>query len=118
MWDIEVIFKTTKSLLKLQTKFQGRSYDFLIYHITIVFTRYIYFPGSRCRTAEQWNLGGLFYDHCDEINDLDWVVALGQLLVLHQDVLKVSNKRIQKLIHCQLQHWITSLPNYINIYLF
>ena len=38
-WDIEVFFKTTKSLLKLQKEFQGRSYDSLISHTTIVFTR-------------------------------------------------------------------------------
>jgi hypothetical protein len=36
-WDIEVFFKTTKSLLKLQKEFQGRSYDSLIIHTTIVF---------------------------------------------------------------------------------
>ncbi len=29
-WDIEVFFKTTKSLLRLQKEFQGRSYDLLI----------------------------------------------------------------------------------------
>lgn len=40
-WDIEVFFKTTKSLLKLQKEFQGHSYDSLICHTTIVFTRYI-----------------------------------------------------------------------------
>lgn len=40
-WDIEVFFKTTKSLLKLQKEFQSRSYDALISHTTIVFTRYI-----------------------------------------------------------------------------
>nr|WP_243840686.1 hypothetical protein [Paenisporosarcina antarctica] len=40
-WDIEVFFKTTKSLLKLQKEFQGRSYDGLISHTKIVFSRYI-----------------------------------------------------------------------------
>lgn len=29
-WDIEVFFKCTKSLLRLQKEFQGRSYDLLI----------------------------------------------------------------------------------------
>lgn len=40
-WDIEVFFKTTKSLLKLEKEFQSRSYDALIAHTTIVFTRFI-----------------------------------------------------------------------------
>jgi hypothetical protein len=40
-WDIEVFFKTTKSLLRLQKEFQGISYDLLISHTTLVFSRYI-----------------------------------------------------------------------------
>jgi len=33
-WDIEVFFKTTKSLLHLQKEFQGYSYDLLISNTT------------------------------------------------------------------------------------
>src|SRR5690625_5074355 len=40
-WDIEVFFKTTKPLLKLQNEFQSRKYDALISPTPIVFTRYI-----------------------------------------------------------------------------
>lgn len=40
-WDIEVFFKATKSLLRLQKEFQDTSYDLLISHTTIVFARYI-----------------------------------------------------------------------------
>ncbi|SDO16541.1 Transposase DDE domain-containing protein [Paenibacillus sp. yr247] len=40
-WDIEVFFSCTKSLLRLQKEFQGLSYDFLVSHTTIVFTRYV-----------------------------------------------------------------------------
>ncbi|MGE6897612.1 IS4 family transposase, partial [Priestia flexa] len=81
-WDIEVFFKTTKSLLKLQKEFQGRSYDSLICHTTIVFTRYIVLSWQNRCSTDQRTLGGLFYDLCDEISDLDWAVALGQLLEL------------------------------------
>lgn len=116
-WDIEVFFKTTKSLLKLQKEFQGRSYDSLICHTTIVFTRYIVLSWQNRCSTDQRTLGGLFYELCDEISDLDWAVALGQLLELLQDVLKESNKKIQKLIQSQLQHWIAGLPNYIKVYL-
>jgi hypothetical protein len=45
-WDIEVFFKTTKSLLKLQKAFQSHSYDWLISHTTIVFSRQSLFTGS------------------------------------------------------------------------
>lgn len=90
-WDIEVFFKTTKSLLRLQKEFQGRSYDLLISHTTIVFTRNIVLSWqNRCHTDER-TLGGLFYDLCDEVNELDWAVALQQLIEFLQDVLKKTN---------------------------
>lgn len=116
-WDIEVFFKTTKSLLKLQKEFQGRSYDGLISHTTIVFARYIVLSWqNRCNT-DQRTLGGLFYELCDEVNELDWAVALQQLVELLEDALKKTNKGVQKLIKSQLQQWIDSLPSYIKAYL-
>ncbi|MCM3729526.1 transposase [Neobacillus cucumis] len=116
-WDIEVFFKTTKSLLKLQKEFQGRSYDSLISHTTIVFTRYIVLSRQNRCSTDQRTLGGMFYELCDEISDLDWAIALQQLIELLEDTLKESNKKIQKLIKSQLEQWIAGLPNYIKAYL-
>lgn len=116
-WDIEVFFKTTKSLLKLQKEFQGRSYDALISHTTIVFTRYIVLSWQNRCSTDQRTLGGMFYELCDEINDLDWAVALQQLLELIEDTLKRTNKNMQKLIKSQLQQWFANLPSYIKAYL-
>ncbi|KJS18686.1 MAG: hypothetical protein VR72_20490 [Clostridiaceae bacterium BRH_c20a] len=59
----------------------------------------------------------MFYELCDEINDLDWAVALQQLLELIEDTLKKSNKNMQRLIKSQLQQWFADLPNYIKAYL-
>ncbi len=116
-WDIEVFFKTTKSLLKLQKEFQSRSYDGLISHTTIVFARYIILSWqNRCSTDER-TLGGMFYELCDEVHDLDWAVALQQLIDLLEDALKMSNKKVQKLIKSQVQQWIAGLPSYIRAYL-
>jgi hypothetical protein len=116
-WDIEVFFKTTKSLLKLQKEFQSRSYDGLISHTTIVFARFIVLSWqNRCNT-DQRTIGGLFYELCDEVNELDWAVALQQLIELLQDALKQTNKKIKKLIQSQLEQWISGLPSYIKAYL-
>ena len=116
-WDIEVFFKTTKSLLRLQKEFQGTSYDLLISHTTLVFARYIVLSWqNRCNT-DQRTLGGLFYELCDEVSELDWAVALQQLIELLEDTLKKTNKKIQKLIKSQLHQWINGLPNYIKAYL-
>jgi hypothetical protein len=101
-WDIEVFFKTTKSLLKLQKEFQGRSYDSLISHTTIVFARYIVLSWQNRCSTDQRTLGGMFYELCDEISDLDWAIALQQLIELLEDTFKESNKKVQKLIKSQL----------------
>lgn len=116
-WDIEVFFKTTKSLLKLQKEFQGRSYDLMISHTTIVFSRFILLSWqNRCHTDHR-TLGGMFYELCDEVNELDWAVALADLFKIFDDVLQQTNKRINKLIKSQLAQWMETLPNYIKAYL-
>ncbi|KEF38059.1 hypothetical protein M670_02818 [Schinkia azotoformans MEV2011] len=115
--DIEVFFKTAKSLLKLEKEFQSRSYNGLISHTTIVFARFIVLSWqNRCNT-DQRTIGGLFYELCDEVNELDWAVALQQLIELFQGALKQTHKKIKKLIQSQLEKWIASLPNYIKTYL-
>ncbi|MGG3747892.1 transposase, partial [Heyndrickxia faecalis] len=101
-WDIEVFFKTTKSLLKLQKEFQSRSYDALISHTTIVFARYIVLSWQNRCSVDDRTLGGMFYELCDEIDDLDWAVALQQLVEILEDTLDKSNKKIQQLIKSQL----------------
>ncbi len=110
-------YNATKSLLKLQKEFQGRSYDSLISHTTIVFARYIVLSWQNRCSTDQRTLGGMFYELCDEISDLDWAIALQQLIELLEDTLKKGNKKIQKLIKSQLQQWIANLPNYIKAYL-
>jgi hypothetical protein len=116
-WDIEVFFKCTKSLLRLQKEFQGRSYDLLISHTTIVFARYILLAWQHRCSTDNRTLGGLFYELCDEVSELDWAVALQQLIELLGDVMKKSNRKITKLIKSQLQQWIADLPNYIKAYM-
>lgn len=116
-WDIEVFFKCTKSLLKLQKEFQGRSYDLLISHTTIVFTRYILLSWQQRCNTDQRTLGGLFAQLADEINELDWAVALNSLLELLSDISNNVGKKIKKIIDCQLRNWFAGLPNYIKLYL-
>lgn len=116
-WDIETFFKCTKSLLRLQKEFQGRSYDLLISHTTIVFTRYILLAWQqRCNTDER-TLGGLFMHLADEFNELDWAVALTTLLNLLADISANVCQKIRKFIDCQLLNWFSGLPNYIKCYL-
>lgn len=113
----QVFFKCTKSLLRLQKEFQGRSYDMLVSHTTIVFSRYILLAWQHRQSTDDRTLGSLFLMLCDEVNELDWAVALSQLVELVNDVSKKASKRLSKLIRSQLQQWIDGLPNYIKAYL-
>lgn len=116
-WDIEVFFKATKSLLKLQSEHQGRSYDSLIAHTTIVFVRYIVLSWQNRCGSDQRTLGGLFYELCDEVNELDWAAALQTLLSLLEEISQKATKRLKTFIDCQVQQWAACLPSYIKGYL-
>ena len=59
-WDIEVFFKCNKSHLKLNKEFQCRSYDSMIGHTTIVFTRYIFLAWENRKTNDPKTLGMIF----------------------------------------------------------
>jgi hypothetical protein len=62
-------------------------------------------------------LGGIFYELCDEIDELDWTFALQLLIEILEDALQNVNQKIKKLIESQLRKWIVVLPNYIKAYL-
>lgn len=68
-WDIETFFKCTKSMLKLAKEFQGRSYNFMISHTTLVFSRYILLEWSRRNEHEPQTIGHLFFLMCEEVKE-------------------------------------------------
>ena len=85
-WDIEVFFKMSKSFLKLAREFQGRSYDSMVAHTTIVFCRYMMLSLESRNNQDPRTLGNLFYICCDEMQDISFTQAV--LLIL--DLLKRS----------------------------
>lgn len=110
-WSIETFFKMTKSYLKLGSEFQGRSFDMLVSHTTIVFTRYLILEWERRENNDERSLGGLFYYFADEIRDMDLKSALQQLMAFVLDVL--SGKLEHSLALCLLRNWLNELPSYV-----
>ncbi|EGW37735.1 hypothetical protein DOT_4368, partial [Desulfosporosinus sp. OT] len=104
-------FKVAKSHLKLGTEFQGRSFDMMISHTTIVFTRYLILEWERRQNNDERSLGGLFYLFADEVMDLDLKTALRQLMTFVLDLLPNKPKNKESL--SQLHNWISALPSYI-----
>ena len=85
-WDIECFFKVAKSHLALGKEFQCRSYDAMVAHTTIVFTRYIMLSLRTREEQDPRTIGQLFFLCCDELEDIRFAEAI--LLVL--DCLKAS----------------------------
>jgi len=112
-WSIETFFKFSKSYLKLGTEFQGRSFDMLIGHTTIVFARYLILEWERRHNSDDRSLGGLFYLFCDEVRDIDLKTALQNLMVFVFDILNRVSNMERTLLFCQLQQWISSFPSHI-----
>jgi hypothetical protein len=56
-----------------------------------------YCPGSSVCNTDQRTLGGLFAQLADEINNLDWAVALNSLLELLSDISNTAGNKIKKI---------------------
>lgn len=115
-WDIEVFFKCNKSHLKLNKEFQCRSYDSMIGHTTIVFTRYIFLAWENRKTNDPKTLGMIFYDYCSEVKDVDLETALKGLLTMVQEIIDLGEREITintEVVKKQLDNWMMTLPNYI-----
>lgn len=112
-WDIETFFKFAKSLLRLQNEFAGRSYDMLVSHTTIVFTRYIVISWLNRKSHDERTIGELFHVMCSEIDCADWAEALAKLLSMIDEFIGGLGKSIKSQLNCLLTNWFDSLPLYI-----
>lgn len=81
-WQIECFFKVSKSHLRLAKEFQSQSYDALVAHTTIVFTRYIMLSISSREEKDPKTIGHLFYLCCDEMEDIRFIESFLLLIEL------------------------------------
>jgi len=88
-WDIEVFFKISKSYLKLAKEFQGRSYDQLVGHTTIVFMRYIMLMLEVREQSDSRTIGNLFFLYCEEVKD----ISFSEAILIFLDILKKALKK-------------------------
>jgi len=112
-WSIECFFKASKSLMKLGTEFQCRSYNTMVSHTTIVFTRYIILEWMRRNRNDQKTYGELFYMFCDDIQDMDLTNALQGLLSLFADIASIVSVDITEMLKSKLDEWMKSQPLFI-----
>jgi hypothetical protein len=112
-WSIEVFFKSAKSLLKLGSEFQGRSYDMAIAHTTIVMTRYILIEWLRRYENDPKSFNELFFKFADDIRDMDLTTALQNLMIFVIEFLGETKKVSKDVVKNQLQQWIECQASFI-----
>ena len=112
-WSIECFFKASKSLLKLGTEFQSRSYDAIISHTAIVFTRYTVLEWIRRNTNDQKTYGELFFMFCEDIQDMELTDALQSLMALFVEHISMLSADITACIKSKVTDWIASQAKFI-----
>jgi len=97
-WQIEVFFKTCKSMLKLIGECHSLSYDALTAHVAIVFTRYMLLAMEQRQNEDQRTLGELFFFLVDEMADITFCKSLSilmeALIASLQEILKLSDAQL------------------------
>ena len=97
-WQIEVFFKSCKSMLNLIGECHSLSYDALTAHVAIVFTRYMLLAMEQRQNEDQRTLGELFFFLVDEMADITFNRSLGilmdALMASLQEILKLSDEQL------------------------
>ena len=90
-WDIEVFFKTSKSVLKLTGECRSISYDAMCTQTAIVFARYIFLAVAMREEKDDRSIGPLFYEISDEIADITFEDALRKLELFLEKLSQIFN---------------------------
>jgi hypothetical protein len=109
-WDIEVFFKMSKSYLALAKEFQGRSYNMMVAHTTIVFMRYAMLSMESRNSNDQRTIGDLFYYFCDEAEDIKLSTSLFLITELLKKVLYENHVISEEVMNQILDSFISQLP--------
>jgi hypothetical protein len=112
-WQIEVFFKTCKSMLNLIGECHSLSYDALTAHTAIVFTRYMLLALEQRQNEDQRTLGELFFFLVDEMADITFshslCILMDALVASLQELLKLSDEQMVAFI----ADFESRLPKYL-----
>ena len=112
-WSIECFFKASKSFLKLGTEFQSRTYDAMVSHTAIVFTRYTILEWIRRNENDQKTYGELFFMFCEDIQDMDLADALQSLMALFVEHISTLSADITACVKSKVTEWMNSQAAFI-----
>ena len=109
-WDIEVFFKMAKSFLNLAKECQGRSYDALVAHATVVCCRYIMLALAKRTNKDPRTLGTLFHACCEELQQTTFAEALALVLMFLQQAMGAATEMTRGLIRSLIDRFLGELP--------
>lgn len=111
-WDIEVFFKTCKSVLKLTKECRSLSYDAMCAQVAIVFMRYMFLAEGIREDSDLRSAGPLFCLVADELADISFAEAFEKLQLFLTELL--DGLHLQEQYICALVvDFIQSLPSHV-----
>ena len=117
-WEIEVFFKTCKSMLMLNSECHSLSYDALTAHVSAVFVRYMIIALEQRRNEDQRTLGELFFLIADELADITFARSLSiivdAMFASLQATLRLTDEQIDAFFadfEARLPEHIRNAPN-------
>jgi hypothetical protein len=112
-WDVEVYFKMCKSFLGLAKEFQARDYDAMVAHTTLVCVRYLLLSIENRESKDDRSWGGIFYEMCEEVENISFTKAFVILLELFTQVLQDKLYLPDDLLEEILDSFLESLPEFL-----
>ena len=112
-WQIEVFFKTCKSMLNLVSECHSLSYEALTAHVAIVFTRYMLLAITGRQNQDLRTMGEIFFFLTDELADITFAYAFGIILQamiesIHKHF-RITDEQMQEFIN----DFYLGLPDYM-----
>ena len=108
-WDIEVFFKTSKSVLRLTGECRSLSYDAMCAQCAIVFARYMFLAVGIRENQDLRSAGPLFCLVADELADISFAEALEKLRLFLEELLQGFN-HLQQGICALIVEFLADLP--------
>ena len=117
-WDIEVFFKSCKSMLKLE-QCQKLSYDALTAYVSVVFVRYMFLSYEKRNDEDDRTLGELMFLIYDEMQDITFnhsmAIITQALFDAVTEMLSLTKEQLEALAESFLSRLPVFLRNSLTI---
>jgi hypothetical protein len=96
--------------LNLAKECQGRSYDELVAHATVVCCRYIMLALAKRTNKDPRTLGILFHACCEELQQATFAEALALVMMLLEQAIRNATEMTRDLLRSLIDRFLRELP--------